>query len=154
MKNIILLLSIFLTIANCSMQKPIKHHGVHKLEMKEKKLIINKTNRNDIIKILGPPSVESKFDKEVLFFIERKLSNTSTFKLSKQVIIINNVLVVELDDYGILLKKDFYDLKKMKEIKFSKNITSVDYSKNSFVYDFLSSMRQKINDPLGNRRKK
>ena len=136
------------------MQKPIKHHGVHKLEMKEKKLIINKTNRNDIIKILGPPSVESKFDKEVLFFIERKLSNTSTFKLSKQVIIINNVLVVELDDYGILLKKDFYDLKKMKEIKFSKNITSVDYSKNSFVYDFLSSMRQKINDPLGNRRKK
>ena len=154
MKNIILLLSIFLTIANCSMQKPIKHHGVHKLEMKEKKLIINKTNRNDIIKILGPPSVESKFDKEVLFFIERKLSNTSTFKLSKQVIIINNVLVVELDDYGILLKKDFYDLKKMKEIKFSKNITSVDCSKNSFVYDFLSSMRQKINDPLGNRRKK
>ena len=154
MKNIILLLSIFLTIANCSMQKPIKHHGVHKLEMKEKKLIINKTNRNDIIKILGPPSVESKFDKEVLFFIERKLSNTSTFKLSKQVIIINNVLVVELDDYGILLKKDFYDLKKMKEIKFSKNITSVNYTKNSFVYDFLSSMRQKINDPLGNRRQK
>ena len=136
------------------MQKPIKHHGVHKLEMKEKKLIINKTNRNDIIKILGPPSVESKFDKEVLFFIERKLSNTSTLKLSKQIIITNNVLVVELDDYGILLKKDFYDLKKMKEIKFSKNITSVDYSKNSFVYDFLSSMRQKINDPLGNRRKK
>jgi outer membrane protein assembly factor BamE (lipoprotein component of BamABCDE complex) len=154
MKNIILLLSIFLTIANCSMQKPIKHHGVHKLEMKEKKLIIYKTNRNDIIKILGPPSVESKFDKEVLFFIERKLSNTSTLKLSKQIIITNNVLVVELDDYGILLKKDFYDLKKMKEIKFSKNITSVDYSKNSFVYDFLSSMRQKINDPLGNRRKK
>jgi outer membrane protein assembly factor BamE (lipoprotein component of BamABCDE complex) len=154
MKNIILLLSIFLTIANCSMQKPIKHHGVHKLEMKEKKLIINKTNRNDIIKILGPPSVESKFDKEVLFFIERKLSNTSTLRLSKQVIITNNVLVVELDDYGILLKKDFYNLKKMKEIKFSKNITSVNYAKNSFVYDFLSSMRQKINDPLGNRRKK
>ena len=136
------------------MQKPIKHHGVHKLEWKEKKLIINETNRNDIIKILGPPSVESKFDKEVLFFIERKLSNTSTLKLSKQIIITNNVLVVELDDYGILLKKDFYDLKKMKEIKFSKNITSVNYTKNSFVYDFLSSMRHKINDPLGNRRQK
>ena len=38
--------------------------------------------------------------------------------------------------------------------QFSKNITSVDYSKNSFVYDFLTSMRQKINDPLGKRRKK
>jgi outer membrane protein assembly factor BamE (lipoprotein component of BamABCDE complex) len=154
MKNIILLLSIFLTIANCSLQKPIKHHGVHKLELKEKKLIINKSNKNDIIQILGPPSVKSKFDNEVLFFIERKITNTSTFKLSKQVITTNNVLVVELDSFGILQKKDFYDLTKMNEIQFSKNITTVDYSKKSFIYDFLSSMRQKINDPLGKRRKK
>ena len=149
MKNIILLLSIFLTIANCSLQKPIKHHGVHKLEIKEKKLILNETNKNDIIKILGPPSVESKFDQEVLFFIERKITNTSTLKLSRQIILTNNVLVVELDSYGILKKKDFYDLTKMNELKFSKNITDVDYTKNSFVYDFLSSMRQKLNDPLG-----
>jgi len=154
MKNIILILSIFLTIANCSLQKPIKHHGVHKLEWKQKKLIINETNKNDIIKILGPPSVESKFDNELLFFIERKLSNTSTFKLSRQIIITNNVLIVELDKYGILTKKDFYDLKKMNKINFSKTETDVNYSKNSFVYDFLSSMRQKINDPLGTRRKK
>ena len=143
-----------MTIVNCSLQKPIKHHGVHKLEIKEKQLIINKTNKNDIIKILGPPSVESRFDKEVLFFIERKISNTSTIKLSKQIITTNNVLVVEIDSYGILKKKDFYDLTKMNEIQFSKDTTSVDYSKNSFVYDFLSSMRQKINDPLGKRRKK
>ena len=153
MKNIILLLSIFLTIANCSLQKPIKHHGVHKLELKEKKLIINETNKNDLIKILGPPSVESKFDKEVLFFIERKITNTSTLKLSRQIILTNNVLVVELDSYGILKKKDFYDLTKMNELKFSKNITDVDYTKNSFVYDFLSSIRQKLNDPLGKRGK-
>ena len=135
------------------MQKAIKHHGVHKLELKEKKLIINETNKNDIIKILGPPSVESKFDKEVLFFIERKITNTSTLKLSRQIILTNNVLVVELDSYGILKKKDFYDLTKMNELKFSKNITDVDYTKNSFVYDFLSSMRQKLNDPLGKRGK-
>jgi outer membrane protein assembly factor BamE (lipoprotein component of BamABCDE complex) len=154
MKNIILLLSIFLTIANCSLQKPIKHHGVHKLEIKEKKLILNKTNKNDIIKILGPPSVESKFDQEVLFFIERKITNTSTFKLGRQIIMTNNVLVVELDSYGILVKKEFYNLKNMNDVKFSKNITSVDYTKDSFVYDFLNSMRQKINDPLGKRRKK
>jgi len=135
------------------MQKAIKHHGVHKLELKEKKLIINETNKNDLIKILGPPSVESKFDKEVLFFIERKITNTSTLKLSRLIILTNNVLVVELDSYGILKKKDFYDLTKMNELKFSKNITDVDYTKNSFVYDFLSSMRQKINDPLGKRGK-
>ena len=136
------------------MQKPIKHHGVHKLELKEKKLILNITNKNDIIKILGPPSVESKFDKEVLFFIERKISNTSTFRLGKQIITTNNVLVVELNSYGILEKKDFYDLTKMNKLKFSKNTTEIDYTKQSFVYDFLSSMRQKINDPLGKRRKK
>jgi outer membrane protein assembly factor BamE (lipoprotein component of BamABCDE complex) len=154
MKNIIILLSIFLTIANCSIKKPIKHHGVHKLELKEKKLILNETNKNDIIKILGPPSVESKFDKDILFFIERKISNSSTFKLGRQIIVTNNVLVVELDNYGILENKKFYDLTKMNKFKFSKNITSVDYSKQSFVYDFLSSMRQKTNDPLGKRRKK
>ena len=136
------------------MIKPVKHHGVHKLELKEKKLIINKTNKNDIIKILGPPITESKFDIEVLFFIERKITNTSTFSLGKQIIFVNNVLVVELDSYGILEKKNFYDLTKMKKIKFSKNITSVDYQKESFVYDFLATMRQKINDPLGKRNKK
>tara|TARA_B110000027_G_scaffold97570_1_gene103083 strand:+ start:1613 stop:2077 length:465 start_codon:yes stop_codon:yes gene_type:complete len=154
MKNIILLLSIFLTIANCSLQKPIKHHGVHKLELKTKKLIINESNKNDIIKVLGPASVESVFSNEILFFIERKISNTSTLKLGKQKIITNNVLVVELDNYGILVKKDFYDLNQMNDIKFSKKVTSVDYTKDSFIYDFLSSMRQKINDPLGVRRKK
>ena len=136
------------------MQKPIKHHGVHKLELKEKKLILNKTNKNDIIKILGPPSVKSKFNTEVLFFIERKISNSSTFKFSKQLIITNNVLVVELDSYGILIKKDFYDLTNMNDLKFSKNTTSVDYTKDNFVYNFLSSMRQKMNDPLGKKNRK
>ena len=136
------------------MQKPIKHHGVHKLELKEKKLILNETNKNDIIKILGPASVESKFDNDVLFFIERKITNTSVFKLGKQVIMTNNVLVVELDSYGILEKKDFYDLTKMNKFKFSNKITTIDYTKQGFIYDFLSSMRQKTNDPLGKRKKK
>jgi|TARA_B110000914_G_scaffold216095_1_gene220696 outer membrane protein assembly factor BamE (lipoprotein component of BamABCDE complex) len=151
MKNIIALLGVFLTIANCSMERPVNHHGVHKLELKEKKLIINETNKNDIIKILGSPSANSKFDEEILFFIERKISNKSILTLGKKIIITNNVLVVELDKYGILKKKDLYDLTKMQKVKFSKNTTEVDYAKNSFVYDFLSSMRQKVNDPLNKR---
>ena len=154
MKNIIVLLGIFLTIANCSMERPVNHHGVHKLELKEKKLIITETNKNDIIKILGSPSANSKFNEEILFFIERKVSNKSILTLGKKIIITNNVLVVELDKYGILKKKDLYDLTKMQEVKFSKNTTKVDYAKNSFVYDFLSSMRQKVNDPLGKRKNK
>ena len=115
---------------------------------------MNKTNKNDIFKILGPASVESKFDKDILFFIERKMSNTSIFKLGKQIITTNNVLIVELDSYGILEKKNFYDLTKMNEFQFSKKITTINYTKQGFIYDFLSSMRQKTNDPLGKRRKK
>ena len=53
----------------------------------------------------------------------------------------------------MLVKKDFFDINKMNEIKFSSLSTTNKYSKRSFVYDFLSSMRQKINDPLGKRKK-
>ena len=53
-----------------------------------------------------------------------------------------------------LKKKDFYDMKDMNNIKIVKNTTSTTVSKNSFIYNFMSSMRQKINDPLGVRAKK
>ena len=152
--KILILLTFFLLFANCTNKLAIDHHGVHKLNIKQEKLFPSQTNKNDIIKILGPPSVESTFNEEVLFFIERKISNTSTFKLGKQAITTNNVLIVELDSYGILKKKDFYDLTKMNKLKFSKNKTSVDYSKKNFIYNFLSSMRQKVNDPLGKKRSK
>ena len=131
----------------------IDHHGVHKLNIKKEKLFLSETNKNDIIKILGPPSTVSFFDNEILFFIERKETNGSIMELGRRKIITNNVLVVEINKYGLLEKKTFYDLTKMQEIKISKNTTEVDYQKDSFIYDFLSSMRQKINDPLGKRRK-
>ena len=89
----------------------------------------------------------------VLFFIERKVSSGSILKLGKKEIITNNVLIVEINKYGLLEKKTFYDLNKMQNLKISKNTTEVNYQKNSFIYDFLSSMRQKVNDPLGKRRK-
>ena len=126
---------------------------MHKLNTKQEKLFLSETNKNDIIKILGPPSTVSFFDNEILFFIERKETNGSIIELGRRKIITNNVLVVEINKYGLLEKKTFYDLTKMQEIKISKNTTEVDYQKDSFIYDFLSSMRQKINDPLGKRRK-
>ena len=153
MSKIILLISIFLTITNCSMKKSVDHHGVHMLEKKTKELTVNIDNKNDIIKLLGPASVESSFDNDVMFYIERKISSQGILKLGKQKILINNVLMVEVDNRGILVKKEFFDLNEMKEIKLVVNETNVDYKKTSFVYDFLSSMRQKINDPLGKRKK-
>ena len=148
------LIIIILTISNCSIKENVEHHGVHMLETKNSKLKVNVDNKNDVIKLLGPPILESSFDNNVLFYIERKISTGNFYKLGKRDIKINNVLVVELDNRGILVKKNLYDLNDMNSINLVKNVTEVDYQKTSFVYDFLSSMRQKINDPLGKRQKK
>ena len=150
----LLLLTIFFLFANCTNKLAIEHHGVNKLSIKQDKLILNETNKNDIIKILGRPSTTSFFDNELLFFMERKEAAGSILKLGNKKILVNDVLIVEINKYGLLEKKTFYDISKMQKIKISKNKTEVDYQKDTFIYDFLSSMRQKINDPLGKRKKK
>ena len=66
---------------------------------------------------------------------------------------VNNVLLLEINNMGLLAKKEFLDLNNMQELKFSEQTTENQYKKNTFVYDFLSSMRQKINDPLGKRKR-
>jgi hypothetical protein len=124
------------------------------LEEKVKKLTINEDNKNDVIRVLGPPSVESNFDNDLMFFIERKILVSGLTRLGKRKILANNVLIAEVDNRGILIKKDFIDLNEMNDLELSKKITEIDYQKSSFIYDFLSSMRQKVNDPLGKRTKK
>ena len=151
--NKIYFIIIFLFIANCSFNKAIKHHGVNLLEKKQEKLFLKTTNKNDIVKLLGPPSTKSSFDNDIWIYIERKITTKKLFKLAKKKILINNVLVLEIDKYGLLVKKDLYDLNDMNDLNFSKNVTKIEFSKRSFVYDFLSSMKQKINDPLGKRKK-
>ena len=147
------LLIILIFITSCSLNKVIKKHGVRNLEKKQAKLIIEKTNKNDIQKILGPPSTKSTFDNDVWIFIEREISNEKLIKLGKEKLITNNVLILEINSNGQLIDKKFYDMNDMNEIKLSSMKTENKYGKKSFVYDFLSSMRQKINDPLGKRKK-
>ena len=154
MSKIILFISIFLLITNCNLKQNIEHHGVHMLEEKVKKLTINEDNKNDLIRVLGPPSVESNFDNDLMFFIERKILIRGLTSLGKRQILVNNVLITEVDNRGILVKKEFIDLNQMNDLEISKKITEIDYQKTSFIYDFLSSMRQKVNDPLGKRTKK
>ena len=153
MKKTLIFLFIYIIITNCNIKKNIEHHGVHLLEKKNELLLIGQSNKNDIITILGPPSVQSSFDNDVLFFIERKITTKSLIKLGDRKIIVNNVLVVELDDRGLLVDKNFYDLNEMNNIEIIKETTEVDYQKSSFISDFLSSMRQKVNDPLGKRKR-
>ena len=139
---------------NCGFKKRVDHHGVHLLKKKSDLIIVSETNKNDIIKILGPPSVISTFNNDLYFYIERKTTTDRIIKLGKMKYLENNVLVLEIDNRGILLDKQFFDLKKMKKIKIVSKETTVDYQKQSFIYDFLSSMRQKVNDPLGVRKKR
>ena len=153
MKNIFIII-IFFFIANCSLNKVVKHHGVHFLDKKQEKLTINKSNKNDITEILGPPSTTSTFDNDVWIYIERKNTKSSLIKLGKRKLIVNNVLILEIDNKGLLVKKDFYNKQDMNKISFTEQDTQINYSKRSFVYDFLSSMRQKVQDPLGKRKKK
>ena len=141
-------------VSNCSMKKVVKHHGVPSLQKKQNNLIISKTNKNDIIKILGNPSTVSKFNNNVWIYIERKQTQSELRNLGRMDIYKNDVLVIEIDDYGLLKKKDFYNQNDMNKIMVAKDTTGKKFKKNSFLYDFFSSMRQKINDPLGQRAKK
>ena len=131
----------------------VKHHGVPFLEKKQKTLIVNETNKNDIKEILGNPSTKSKFDNDVWIYIERKQTQSNLKNLGKKKIFKNDVLVLELDNYGILKKKEFYNQKDMKNLKVTEATTKSGFKKNTFIYEFMSSMRQKINDPLGQRAK-
>ena len=143
---------LFLILTHCSLNKVILHHGVHNLEKKQTKLKVNYSNKNDIISLIGPPSTKSTFDTDVYIYIEKKTSSSRLSKLGKKKLLANNVLVLEINENGVLQSKNFYNLEDMKEIKFDENITSVNYSKKSFIYSFLSSLRQKIDDPLGEKR--
>ena len=143
-----------LVVTNCSFKKVVKHHGVPFLEKKQKELIIDKTTSNDVRRILGTPSTRSKFDNDVWIYIERKQTQSRLRNLGQMKIFKNNVLVLEIDNYGILKKKEFYNMDDMKKIKIAEETTEANFSRNSFIYEFMSSMRQKINDPLGVRAKK
>jgi outer membrane protein assembly factor BamE (lipoprotein component of BamABCDE complex) len=151
MIRILYIIFLSLIVANCSVKKVVKHHGIPFLEKKQSSLIINKTNKNEIMEILGHPSTKSKFDNDVWIYIERKQTQSKLTNLGRMKIYKNDVLVLEIDKYGILKKKDFYNKEDMNKIKIAENTTKTGNRKNTFVYNFMSSMRQKINDPLGQR---
>ena len=136
------------------MKKVVKHHGVPFLEKKQQSLILNKSNKNDIKRILGEPSTTSKFDNDLWIYIERKQTQSSLKNLGLMKIYKNDVLVLEINEFGILKKKEFFNKDDMENIKVVKATTEAGFKRNSFVYNFMSSMRQKINDPLGQRAKK
>ena len=151
MKFIIII--IFLFIVNCSGNKVSNFHGSKQLETKFNIIKVNKTNKNDLIKLIGPPSSVSDFDNNKWFYIERLKTNQSLIKLGNQKIEKNNVLIVQLDNSGIVREKKLLDLENMKDIKYLNTTTENDFKNESILYNIFSSLREKINAPSKNRSK-
>ena len=143
-KNVYLLVIILFFITACKQNEVIKTHGIAYLDKREKLIIVNKSNKNDTVNILGQPSTRGMTDDNLWIYIERTITRGKLLKFGRNYIKKNNVLVLEFDKYGILKKKEFYDKEKMKKIDFAKNITENDIRKQNFIYSFLSSIRQKM----------
>ena len=145
MKYIFLIFLFFFTL-NCSINKVSNTHGVRFMEKKYDEIVINNTNKNDVRKIVGPPSSISKFNK-IWFYIERKKEAQSIFKLGKQKISHNNIIILEFNNMGIVSKKEFLSLKDMNDIKIAEKITEKKFSQDNTLYNILSTVREKINAP-------
>ena len=144
---------IFIIIINCSGNKVSNYHGTKGLEKKYEILKLNKTNKNDLLKIIGPPSTISDFDENKWIYVERLKSNQSLLKLGAQKIVKNNILIVELNNVGILQDKTFLNLDNMNDIKYIKSTTGKNFQNKNFMYSLLGSLREKINAPLRNMKK-
>ena len=143
-KKLFLFIFIFLFIYSCSQNEVIKTHGVAYLNKREKLVIVNETNKNDAMKILGHPSTKGMLNDDLWIYIERTRTRGKLLKLGRNYLVKNNVLVLEFDKYGILKRKEFYNKKEMNEIKFAKNQTENELRKEIFIFSFLSSVRQKM----------
>ena len=143
-KNVYLLVIILFFITACKQNEVIKTHGIAYLDKREKLIIVNKSNKNDTVNILGQPSTKGMTDDNLWIYIERTITRGKLLKFGRNYIKKNNVLVLEFDKYGILKKKEFYDKEKMKKVDFAKDITENDIRKQNFIYSFLSSIRQKM----------
>ena len=150
MKIILIILTIFLT--SCKLNKVVNHHGIHNLEAKSKELLINQTNINQIRNLLGPPSSTSFFDEDILIYLERKTSNSKLLKLGKKKLIANNVLLLEVDNRGMLINKEFLNQDDLNKLKFTDKTTKTTADQESFVSRALSGVITKIDDPLGKKR--
>ena len=154
MNKFFILLTLLIFISNCSLKKVEKHHGVYNLEKKSGKLELFQTNTNDVIINLGIPSTKSLFDNDVWIYMERKYTTTKLSALGKENLLINNVLVLEFNNRGMLVKKELLKIDKMNNLKISDNKTAVNNRKDSFVSNFLTNLIKKINDPLGKKKAK
>ena len=144
MNKILYIILISFIVSNCSFKPVVKHHGVPFLEKKQSQLIVNKSNKNDVIKIFGQPHTTSVNNQNEWIYIERVLVKGEYHKLGKHVLKQNNVLILDFNKYGILTNKKFLNKDDINQIKFSKRNTENELSQKNFIRSFLESIRQKM----------
>ena len=149
MKKLFIFFIISLFISACTLKKVEKHHGIYNLKKKSDKLSLFQSNTNDTISKLGVPSTKSTFDNDVWIYVERKFTSSELKSLGKEKLLTNNILVLEFDNKGLLVKKKLLSIDEMNSINISADETQVLNKKKNFVRTFLSSIVRKINDPLG-----
>ncbi|MFL2852392.1 MAG: outer membrane protein assembly factor BamE [Candidatus Pelagibacter sp.] len=139
-----ILIFIFFILINCQLQESAKNHGILFLENRANKLVINKSNKNDVIDVIGEPHSKSFNDENTWIYVERVLTKGKYHKLGRHSLKTNNVLVLDFDKYGVLNGKKLFDKKDIAKITFSEKETENELAKKSFVVTFLQSIKQKM----------
>ena len=142
--NNLLYLLVFIILISCKLQEPLKTHGIIFLENRSQKLVLNKSNKNDVIRIMGRPHIKEDEINQSWIYLERILSKGKYHKLGRHILKENNVLVLNFDKYGVLKNKEFLKKEDLKKLEFSQKITENELTQKSFVQKFLQSIKQKM----------
>jgi outer membrane protein assembly factor BamE (lipoprotein component of BamABCDE complex) len=138
-------LSIFFIISvSCKLQEPLKTHGIIYLENRSAKLTVEKSNKNDVIEVMGQPQIRSDEINDSWIYVERVLTKGKYHKLGRHVLKENNVLVLSFNKFGVLAEKKLFSKDDIKKVKFSKKTTQNEISQKSFVESFLQSLKTKM----------
>jgi len=135
---------IFFILIGCQLQDPNNNHGIVFLENRSNELVINKSNKNDVLNLIGQPHSKSINNDNEWFYIERILTKGEFHKLGQNILKENNVLVLDFDKYGILKYKKMLDKNDIKKMKFSEKNTANELAQKSFIEKFLSSIRTRM----------
>lgn len=139
---------MIIILSNCQFKETSLNHGILYLENRSKKLTINKTNTNDVKRIIGVPHSKSINNNLEWIFVERTYVKGKFHKLGQNVLKTNNILFLKFDRYGILTEKKLFNKEDLNQLKFSSKVTDNDLSKKSFVENLFTSLKAKM---YGNR---
>jgi len=132
--------ALLLIIALSSCTKINELHGIDNLKNKANNLVINQSNSNDVLNVIGPPQHKDVVNKNIWFYNEVRHTQT---KLGSKEILENNILKIEFDDLGILKELTFLDKNDLNKVTFDKNVTQSLGKSQNFLSSFLASIRER-----------